>query len=374
MRRVHPHPEGEQGRTGPPADQRGLDQVAGPENAFRVSTIERLDSYQREHRWLGLPLAVIYKFAEDRGPYLAVLLTYYAFVSLFPLLLVFTSAVGFFLENDSHLRTVLISSALRDFPIIGSELRQNVSHFHGSGAGLAIGIVLTLYGGLGATQAAQTAFNRIYAVPRNEQPNPLKSRLRSVGILFLLGGGVLLSTGVAVLVSSSNSFSAHLASGLRWAGVLLTFLINAVIFIAAFQLLTARRLRVRQVIWGGLVAAVVWALLQTFGTQLIRHELQHSNSVYGTFGLVLSSLAWLYVQALVVILSAEINVVVARRLWPRALLTPFTDNVSLTDADRRVYRLHACTQRFKGFQQIDTTFDEPDESQRPESAAAGEMR
>ena len=323
-----------------------------------MGRIERLDAYQREHRWLGLPLAVVYKFAEDRGPYLAVLVTYYAFVSLFPLLLVFSSTVGFFLQNDPQLRKVLISSALKDFPIIGSELRQNVTHFHGSGIGLAIGIILTLYGGLGATQAAQTAFNRIYAVPRNEQPNPLKSRLRSVLIVFLLGGGVLLSTAVAVLVSSTNSVSAHLGSTLRWGGLLLTFLINAAIFIGAFQLLTARRLRVRQVIWGGLLAAVAWALLQTAGTRLIRHELQHSNAVYGTFGLVLSTIAWLYAQALVVMFSAEINVVVARHLWPRALLTPFTDNVTLTDADRRVYHLHARTQRFKGFETIEATFAE----------------
>jgi membrane protein len=341
---------------------------------LEVSRVEKLDAYQREHTWLGAPLAVVYKFTEDRGPYLAALVTYYVFVSVFPLLLVFTSAIGFFLDGNSSLRQALLSSALKDFPIIGPELRNNVSHFHGSGAGLAIGIILTLYGGMGATQAAQYAFNRMYAVPRNEQPNPIKSRVRSILLLFLLGGGVLLSTGVAVLASSANSLSDNVSSGVRWIAVLLSFLINVGVFVGAFQLLTARKLHIRQVLRGGILAAVGWELLQTLGTRFISHELQHSSSVYGTFGLVLATLAWIYVQALVVMMSAEINVVVSRRLWPRALLTPFTDDVDLTDADRRTYQLHARTQRYKGFETVETSFGEKEAPEPAEPVAADEPR
>ena len=317
-----------------------------------------MDAYQRAYTWLGAPLGVIYKFFEDRGPYLAALVTYYVFVSVFPLLLVFTSAVGFFVTPHSELHHALVSSALKGFPIIGPQLRHNVSHFHGSGAGLAIGVIVSLYGGMGATQAAQYAFNRIYAVPRNEQPNPFKSRLRSILMLFVLGGGVLIATGVAVLASTANQLAAGLGVWLRALGILLSFLVDAGVFIGAFQLLTARKLHVRQVIWGGLLAALVWELLQTLGTSLIGHELHSEGTVYGVFGLVLSTIAWIYVQALSVMLAAEINVVVSRRLWPRALLTPFTDAVELTDADQRTYHLHARTQRFKGFETIETDFDE----------------
>src|SRR5205823_1249794 len=69
-----------------------------------MSWVQRLDRYQRRHRWLGLPLAVIYKFFDDRGPYLAALVTYYAFVSLFPLLLLLFSALGFFLQGHPDVR------------------------------------------------------------------------------------------------------------------------------------------------------------------------------------------------------------------------------------------------------------------------------
>lgn len=333
-----------------------------------------MDDYQRAHTWLGAPLAVVYKFFEDRGPYLSALVTYYVFVSVFPLLLVFTSALGFFLTRHSTLHHALLSSALKNFPIIGAQLRQNVSHFHGSGVGLAIGIIVSLYGAIGATQAAQCAFNRMYAVPRNEQPNPFKSRLRSVLLLFLLSGGVLVATGLAIVVSTANQLSAGLGAWLRAVGILVSFLVDAAVFIGAFQLLTARKLHVRQVIWGGLLAALAWELLQTLGTSLIGHELRSEGSVYGTFGLVLSTLAWIYVQALAVMLAAEVNVVVSRRLWPRALLTPFTDKVDLTDADRRTYHLHARTQRFKGFETIETTFGDSEQAQPEKPVAADDPR
>lgn len=329
-----------------------------------MTFLERTDAFQRKHRVAGFPLAVLYKFFDDRGPYLAALVTYYGFVSLFPLLLLFLSALGFFLHGDPHLQQRFVKSALANFPIIGPQLRHNVSGFQGSGVALAIGIAGTLYGGLGVTQAAQTSFNRIYGVPRNEQPNPFKSRLRSLGLLGLLGGAVLLSTGVATLVATANSVSERLGLGLRIAGYAVSFAINLALFTAGFQLLTARRLRIRNVITGGLITAIGWTLLQTEGTRYLSERLNHASEVYGTFGLVLGALAWIYLVALMLMLSAEINVVLHRRLWPRALLTPFTDNVELTPADRRAYRMYVATQRYKGFQRVQTSFQRsaPDES------------
>lgn len=321
-----------------------------------MDAVQRLDSYQRTHGWLGAPLAVVYKFFEDRGPYLSALVTYYLFLSLFPLLLVFSSALGFFLDHDPSLQSKLVDSALRDFPIIGPQLRANVGSFHGSGPALAVGVIGTLYGGLAALQAAQVAFNRIYAVPRNEQPNPIRSRLRSLVLMFLLGGAVLLSTGVAIMVTTSNRVSDQLGTVVRGLGLVVSFAINVALFVAAFQLLTARPLRFRQLVAGGLLAAACWEVLQTLGTSVITSRLRHASAVYGTFGLVLATIAWIYVQALVIMLAAEVNVVMGERLWPRALLTPFTDNVRLTDADRRTYELHAATQRFKGFETVHAEF------------------
>jgi membrane protein len=62
-----------------------------------VGVTERSDAFQRRHRWAGFPLAVVYKFSEDQGAYLAALITYYGFLSLFPLLLLLASVLGFVL-------------------------------------------------------------------------------------------------------------------------------------------------------------------------------------------------------------------------------------------------------------------------------------
>ncbi len=324
---------------------------------MRVSVVGRVDEYQRRHSRLGFPLAVIYKYFDDRGPYLAALITYYTFVSLFPLLLLLYSVLGFVLQGHPHLRGDLEQSVLKNFPVIGPQLSNSIHEFNGSGVALAIGILGTLYGGLGAMQAAQAGFNQVYGVPRNRQPNPIKSRVRSVGLLALLGSGILLSTVIAVILSTANGISANLGGALHVAGYVLNYAVNVALFSASFRLLTARELRVRQVLAGGIVAAALWMVIQAFGSSYISHQLKHSKHLYGVFGIVLVTLAWLYLQSVILILSAEINVVLEYRLWPRSLLTPFTDNVQLTGADRRAYQQYAEVQRFKGFETITTEFE-----------------
>jgi YihY family inner membrane protein len=326
-----------------------------------MDALARFDRYQRRHSWVGASLAVLYKFFDDRGPYLAAMVTYYAFVSLFPLLLLFFSVAGFVLADHPHLRAILERTAVEHFPVVGAKLSQNVASFHGSGTGVAVGIVGTLYGGLGAMQAAQVAFNQIYGVPRNEQPNPLRSRLRSLGLLGLLGTGVLISTAGAVLLATANGISRELGTALHVAGYVAGYAVNVGLFSAAFQLLTARELRLRQVLTGGMIAAAAWMILQIFGSAFVAARLHGSDALYGIFAVVLATLAWLYLQSLILMLAAEINVVRHRRLWPRALLTPFSDDVELTPADRRAYEMYANTQRFKGFEAVTAEFSQDSE-------------
>lgn len=319
-----------------------------------MGRVARLDRFQRRHGWLGLPLGVIYKFFDDRGPYLAALITYYSFVSLFPLLLLSFSIAGFVLQGHPELRHDLEQEAKQKIPGIGPYL--SIETFHGSGLAIAVGIIGTLYGALGAMQASQASFNKIYGVPRNEQPNPFKSRIRSLGLLALLGTGVLLSTGIAAVLSTANGLSPHIAPAVQVGGYILNYAVNFVLFSAAFQLLTARELRLRQVMRGGLIAAGLYLLIQIFGTSFVSRTAR--ASVYQAFAVVLATLVWFYLQSLILILAAEINVVHERRLWPRSLLTPFTDNVELTAADRRAYAMYAATQRFKGFERVTTEFSD----------------
>jgi membrane protein len=317
--------------------------------------IGRVDAFQRRHRWAGLPLAVVYKLVDDQGGYLTALITYYGFVSLFPLLLLLVTALGFGLQGSPGLQQRVLDSALAQFPVIGDQIGTNIHSFHGSILGLVTGILGSLYGGLGIVQATQNALNKMWGVPRNSRPNPITARLRSL-LLLAAGGAIVLATTV---LSALTATAASYGSSVRVGAVIVTIALNVALFTTAFRLLTARSLTIGQVRVGAVAGALIWQALQWAGTFLFGHTLKGATATYGLFGIVLGLLAWIYLGALTFVICSEINVVRVERLWPRSLLTPFTDNVALTPADRRAYTSYAETERHKGFQNVDVDFDQP---------------
>ena len=94
-----------------------------------------------------------------------------------------------------------------------------------------------------------------------------------------------------------------------------------------------------------------------FGAGYVSHTVKSASATNNVFALVLGLLAFLYMVSASLVLCAEVNVVRVDRLYPRALLTPFTDDVELTSADRQTYARKAKAERLKGFQHVDVTFD-----------------
>lgn len=316
---------------------------------------DRVDRFQRKHPASGFPLAVLYKYIDDSGGYLAALIAYFGFVSLFPLLLLLATVLGFVLVGHPELQRQILGSALKQFPVVGNQL-GDPKRLGGGPAGLVIGILGSLYGGLGVAQAIQYGMNTAWRVPRNRRPNPIKARGRSLLLLIALGvafvGGTVLST---VGGSSAGSFG----PALRIASLIGALLINAAAFLFVFRISTSRALSLREVAPGAVIAAVIWQLLQTFGVLYVGHVVRNASATNGVFAVVLGLLAFLYLTSVVVVLSAEINVVRVDRLYPRSLLTPFTDNVVLTAADRDAYASQATAQQSKGFEDVDVNFDQP---------------
>jgi membrane protein len=323
-----------------------------------MSMVSRADAYQRQHRWAGLPLAVLYKFGDDQGTYLAAQITYYAFVAVFPLLLLLDTFLGYALHGNQHLQRRVLDSALAQFPVVGDQVTKDIQSFHGSTAGLVIGVLGCVYGSLGIVQAVQTMLNKVWGVPRDSRPNPLGARLRSLLLLTFGGLSVIVTTVLTALGAAADTYGASVDFGVR---VLLTaaaVALNVTLFIVAFRVLTARRVAVRQIRAGAIAAAVTWQALQWAGTFLLGHKLKGDTATYGLFALVLGLLVWIYVGALITVMCAEFNAVRAGRLWPRSLLAPFTDNTDLTDADRRAYASYAKTERHKSFEEIEVSFGE----------------
>jgi membrane protein len=313
--------------------------------------LRALDRLQQRSPRLSFPAAVIKKFGDDEAGQLAALIAYYGFVSLFPLLLVLVTVLGFVLEGDPKTQATVLSSALGQFPIIGNQLQGNVHSLKGSGIGLAIGLLGSLLAGLGITGATQNAFNQVWYVPHKHRPNFLIARLRGLGLLAVLGILVIVSTVAAGFVTAGGQSAPALIGG-----VLVAFIVNLLLFFTAFRLLTAEDVETRDLLPGVIVAAVLWTLLQHVGGYYVDHVVRHAKETSGLFAFVLGLLAWLYLGAQVTLLAAEINVVRARRLWPRSF---FSD--PLLDADRRALTSSAEIEERIHEENVEVDFDGPND-------------
>lgn len=329
-----------------------------------------IDDYQREHRVLGFPIAVIYKFFDDSGAYLAALMTYYAFVSLFPLLLLLSTVLSILLRNNPDLQRHIVESAASQFPVVGQQLK-NPKSLSGGVSGVLAGVAFATYGGLGVGQAVQYAMNTAWAVPRNSRPNPIFARFRS---LLLVGCAALVLLTTTVVSALGGFLPGDTAQVMAWFIPVVIVVVNALIFIGIYRHGSSRKLSPLQVLPGSILAALAWALLQTYGFKYVAHVIRRAGATdaSGTnliFATVLGLLAFIYLASIITVFCVEVNVVLDKKLYPRALLTPFTDNVVLTSGDRRTYTAIAQANRHKGFERIDVSFDErpPAERERDRS-------
>ena len=321
---------------------------------------ERVDRFQRRHPAAGFPIAVVYKFMDDDAHFLAALITYYGFLSLFPTLLLLATVLGLVLAGDPELQQQLLDSALAEFPVIGPQLARPEG-LGGGVTGIVVGGLVALYGALGMGQAIQHAMNTVWAVPRHSRPDPITSRGRSLLLLFTLGLLLLASTLLSALGTGAAAYGGGFSG---WLHVLLTVasvLANAAVFVLGFRVTTARRLTTRQVLPGAVAAAVLWQLLQSFGGVYVARVVANASAVDAVFALVLGLLAFIYVAAVALMLCVEIDVVRVDDLYPRALLTPFVDHKDLTEGDERVYSDAARAQQAVRHQEVDVRFQSGDD-------------
>jgi YihY family inner membrane protein len=292
------------------------------------------DRLQQRQRWLAFGIASWKKFGDDQAGHLAALIAYYAFAAIFPLLLVFITVLNITLNQDPSLRDHLLNSALAQYPIVGTQLRQNVHGLGGTGPALAIGLVFTFLGARGVAGAAQNAFNTAWEVPRPDRPGFPWSLLRSIALILVVGIGQI----VTVTISGIAGGAGHLISGLgaHIGAVAVSLLLNMGLFWLAFRLATARCVAARDLRLGAFTAAVAWTVLQLVGGYVVGHSLHRSSELYGTFGIVLGLIAWLYLQAQITMYAVEMNVTAVRRLWPRSLFPP-----PYTRQDLEAYQLYA---------------------------------
>jgi membrane protein len=252
------------------------------------------------------------KYSEERAGYLAATIAYYAFLSIFPLMLVFVTLLGYALEGDVERQRRLVDSALADFPVLGPQLQSNVHPLQGNGLALAIGIGIALWAGTGVCLALEYAFDRIWGVPSKRRSNFVMARLRALAWIAVLGLVTLVGAVIGGLSASTVSYGA-LA---RIAALGVSLALSVTVFTTAFRVLTSASPTVREVLPGALIAAFAWEALLTIGGYYVAHQLRNASNTYGTFAFVIVLLGWLYLAAMIAVLAAELNVVLARRRRP----------------------------------------------------------
>jgi uncharacterized BrkB/YihY/UPF0761 family membrane protein len=310
--------------------------------------LRRIDRWQQGRRVPGAVFGVIKKYGDDRGGSLAALITYYGFAALFPLLLLLTTSLGFALRGNPGLQKDVLNSALADFPVIGDQLRGSVHSLQGSAFAVAVGCLGLLYGSLGIAQSLQFAMAQIWNVPGVRRPGYWPRLVRSLLLILALGLGLLLSSAATAVLGAVSS-----GALVFWFGLLASACLNTLLYMACFRVLTPADIHWRRLLPGCLVAGPAWTALQAFGGALIAHQLRHTTQVYGLFGTVLGLLWWIYLGAQLSLYAAEVNVVRARRLWPRSILQP-----PLTPADRRVLDAIAEQNRRRPEQRVESSFTE----------------
>jgi YihY family inner membrane protein len=290
-----------------------------------------IDRAAERNKAIGFPLAVIKKFGEDRSGQLAALIAYYSFFSLFPLMLVLVTVLGIVLAGHPGLQSKIVNSALAQFPIIGDQIRENVHSIGGSAVSLALGVVGALWAGLAGVKAAQNAMDKVWDVPLKQQPNFKRAILRALVMLLVLGGFSLVATGLAGIGTGSDTgFTALKLVSIIGAGV-----VNIIVFLLAFKILTVADVSWRDVLPGAIAAGIAWSILQSVGGYYVGHQLKNASQTYGLFAVVIGLLSWLYLGAQVTLLCAEINVVLRKKLWPRGITN------EIKPADARALEQHA---------------------------------
>jgi YihY family inner membrane protein len=313
--------------------------------------IRKVDATQQHFTPTAFVFGVVKKYGDDNGGVLVSNLAYSSFVSLFPLLLVLTTILGLIASVDRSFRASAVKHTVANqIPLIGNTLTENVNQLHrASVIGLIVGLIVMTWGAAGLAQAGLFTMEQVWNLPGPARPGYVQRLGRALLFLCLLGGGVVVSTGLASLTNYR-----HDGLALKIPLVVVTAAFNFGMYLGAFRALTPKGVPTRSLLPGAITGGILWTALQVLGTYLVHHFL-HSASVYGVFATVLGLLAWIYLAVEVTVYCAEINVVLNRRLWPRAIVQP-----PLTEADRASMALQALQNQRRPEQHIEVTFDDRD--------------
>jgi membrane protein len=253
-------------------------------------------------------------------------------VGIFPLLLVLFTVLDWVAKYNPGLKQ-RVESALKDYPVVSTYVYGHIGHLPQKGIALAIGLVGTFIGALGVANSLQNALNSAWEIPFARRPGFPWSWLRSAALIIVVGLGFIVTATLSTLAEGAGHVLT--VAGQSIPAIAVSLLLNFGLFWLGFRLGTASEITWRQLWLGAAISAVIWQTLLSVGARFVARQIAHATPLYGTFAIVLGLIAWLYLQAQLMLYAVEVNVVRAFRLWPRSLAPP-----PYTEQDRHAFRLY----------------------------------
>lgn len=251
-------------------------------------------------------------FRRHRSGRNAAVIAHFGFLSVFPLMLVFTSVLGFVLQTHEKLRDRIIDSAVAQLPFIGQQIKEDPSKLRGNAVVLILGLLVSLWSGMKAFVAVHHALDDIAEQPLDERANLFKTRLRALLGMGYIGGAQI---GAAILAGLVG------VTGVPVIGKVLlligTAAINAGVLALSYRWLRTTKPDWRSVAPGAITGGVLFMLLQLVGVTIVGRAITNASPVYGTFASVIGLLYWLSLHSIISLGGAELNAALTAEGPPR---------------------------------------------------------
>lgn len=273
------------------------------------TTSDRVMALRRRNVVIDLGVATLDGWRRHLSGRNTTVISFFGFLSIFPLLLVATTVLGFVLQDNEDLQRRIIDGALADIPVLGQQLADDPSSLSGSVWVLLVGLGTALWSATKAFVAVHMAQDDTWEVGVDDRAMMPVQRGRALLGILIIGASQIGGLVVAGIVSAAS-----LPLGGRILLVVASVAINFATIAAMYRYLTSASPTWRDVWPGAIGAAIVFTLLQQFGTLIVRQISTNASATYGQFALVLGLVTWLGFLAIAAVMGSELNAaIVARR-------------------------------------------------------------
>jgi membrane protein len=279
--------------------------------SFVSSLKDRVERVRERRPLVDHVVRTVEHFGNVNGSALAAAVTYFAFLSFFPILALAFAVIGLVARAYPNADDDLVTAINDVLPgIVGGQDGLDLATFQDNAPGiLSVGLLLALYSGLGWLSGMRTALIAVFEEPEREQPNFVVGKVRDLLALLTLGSVLLVSvavSGVATKVATPILELLGLGVGakpLLWALALaLGLAASTVLFFAFFRLLASPNVPSRSLWSGALLGAIAFELLKQLSTVLL--QATREQPAVQAFGIALILLVWINYFSRVVVLAA----------------------------------------------------------------------